>query len=190
MKVEEKDSGSKHALSIQTLLLERHRALLTRQTVTHVTGRLLSFGLLVLVAFLFSPNAYSTTSAEAWSTRPSRLSLLLLSLSGVIIGFFWGYLVRTSEEQLGRLEEIIVQGNDIGRDLGTQKKEQQAAESDNDSREDSKEVDRWRQIYIEWKHEAWKHPNRQRLLRLEPFAWFVLVIAFLLIKLVFRSYSY
>ena len=164
------------------LLLERHRALLTTQVAINITGRLLSFGLVVLVAL---------------SNRFSRLSeFLLFSLAAVVVGFFWGYFARTNEEQLSQLEEIIVQGNDIGRDTTNSKRtdvadaendhqEQPSVECDNYSMRDTKEADRWRQIYIEWKHEAWKYPNRERLMRLEPLAWFVLVLAFLTVKLVF-----
>jgi hypothetical protein len=204
---EEKHLSSQPASSIAMLLLQRHRALLTRQVVINITGRVLSFGLLVLVAFsnrvllssysVPSSITSSATSPELWPTRASRLSeFLLFTLAATVIGFFWEYFARTNDEQLSRLEEIIVQGNDIGRDTITSKQPAMAdaandpqqsslSERDNYSLAETKEADRWKQIYIEWKHESWRYPNRERLMRLEPLAWFLLVLAFVAVKLLF-----
>ena len=178
MKVIYKNSSIKYALSIEALLLQQHKMLLVKQVTAHVTGRLLSFGLLVYLAL----------SGGSTST-PSRVTLLILCFAATVISFFWLYLAKATQDDVGRLEEVIVQGNDINR--GSTKHASLSMKSNEveDSEEvgqgvqiyedkESGDVDRWIQIYIEWQHERWKHAGRERVIKLEPLVWWGLIIVF------------
>lgn len=163
MNVSEKKSSEGHTVSVEALLLQQHKMLLVKQLVAHVTGRLMFFGLLVYLALTNgSPSA------------SSRVTLLIVPLAATVISYFWHSLGKEAQEQAGWLEEVIVHGNDTERELaGKTSTSPPALPEKADG-----EVDRWKQIYIQWQHERWKHSGKESVLRSEPLVWWWLVVVF------------
>jgi len=151
--------------AVTDLLLNEHRSLLQTLRITRVVGRLILFGL-ILVQMVYG--------------GPLRRSIVVSITTGLLVCVFWILKEFTTKRSVNRLGDLIV--NTV--------REQDSQTDYNSSmikgNEEARVANAWFDTYINWRHEHWRLSRFEAIERLEPVAWFVLLLSLSLSQMLLR----